>query len=191
MKIKTVYNLFLSIALLTVVHPLVAEYRTIEIRSGAFFPNTERFRKIYGKATASYGFEVSTSTDSCVDAWANFDFLTKHGRSIGFNDPTRVSIANFSFGLKYPFHVREKWAAYIGIGPSFSGVWVKNRYHNHRHHTASQVAVGGILKSGINYYLNSWVFIDLFVDYVYQPVSFEKRTDVGGLKTGIGLGYRF
>lgn len=183
---------FLFLILLTVIHPLMAEYRTIEIRSGAFFPNTERFRKIYGKATAFYGVEVSRSTDSCLDAWASLDFLTKHGRSDGFSDPTRVNIANFSFGLKIPYQFRDRWIGYIGVGPSWSAVWVKNRYRSHHHHGASQVAFGGILKSGLYYFINDCVFIDLFVDYLYQPISFaDKSTEVGGLKTGLGLGYRF
>jgi hypothetical protein len=59
------------------------------------------------------------------------------------------------------------------------------------HQTVSKWAVGGVLKTGIYYTVCERIFIDFFVDYLYQPVSFHHRVDVGGFKTGVGVGVKF
>lgn len=99
---KITFNLFFALLLANLV-PLMAIESTVEIRAAAFFPSSERFRNIYGNAGTSYQVEGSTELYDCVDGWANFDWFSKHGHSIGLSDPTHVSIANFSFGVKFPY----------------------------------------------------------------------------------------
>ncbi len=33
--------------------------------------------------------------------------------------------------------------------------------------------------------------VDVFADYLYQLVRFDKHVDIGGFKTGFGVGYQF
>src|SRR5690349_11335225 len=110
---------------------------SVEIRADAFIPTSNLFRKIYGDAAPSVGIEVSTSILDCYQGWVNFDWLTKRGHShvkrdhidTEFDcgsDRTRIDIANISFGIKYPFQNCDCFSPYIGIGPSFSNVWVKD-----------------------------------------------------------------
>ncbi len=169
---------------------LMAVETTWEIRSAAFFPSSHRFREIYGNVCLSLQLEASAKLYDCADGWANLDWVSKNGKSDGFNDSTKVSIANFSFGIKFPYQLCEQFTAYIGIGPSLSRIWLKNKSQC-GHETVSKWAIGGVLKTGIYYYINNCVFIDVFLDYLYQPVPFETHVNIGGFKTGLGLGVRF
>lgn len=188
---KIYFKLFFIILLANHFCPLCADYQSsVEFRSAAFFHSSERFREIYGNVSASYEVEASANLCDCIDGWVNFDWFSKHGKSKGFKDPTRVNIANTSLGIKYPFCLCEQLMGYVGIGPSISNIWLKNHSHCCRDKT-SKVVVGGVLKTGVYYFLNSCIFLDAFVDYLYQPVHFDTHVDIGGLKTGIGIGIRF
>lgn len=164
---------------------------TLEIRPTAFFPSSNRFKEIYGHCLTSYQVEATANTMyPDIDLWGNFDWFSERGRSDGLNDPTRVSIATTSLGLKFPYQLSEKMKPYLGIGISFSRIWLKNKTQC-SHERVSKFSVGGILKSGIYYFFKDNFFIDVFVDYTYQPVHFQTHVDVGGVKAGLGLGVQF
>lgn len=189
--IKIAFKALFLLLLITNNYPLFAEFQSsIEIRSAAFFHSSGRFREIYGNVGASYQLEASTKLYDCLDGWANLDWFSKHGKSEGFNDPTRASIANISLGIKFLYPFCEKFTAYIGIGPTLSRIWLKNKSQC-SHETVSKWAIGGVLKTGVYYFICDRAFIDVFVDYLYQPVHFETHVDVGGLKMGVGIGVKF
>ncbi len=185
---NVLFRIFLILLCLTLC-PLFAQ-SSIEIRAAAFFPSSTRFKEIYGNVGASYQLEASTKLYNCLDGWANFDWFSKHGKSVGFNDPTRVSIANFSLGIKFPYQLSKQFTVYIGVGPSLARIWLKNK-SQFGHKNPSKLALGGVLKTGLYYFISKQIFIDVFVDYLYQPVHFEKTVDIGGIKTGIGVGVKF
>lgn len=188
---RAILKAFFLILLLNHFSPLFAEFQSsVEIRSAAFFHSSERFRKIYGNAGASYQIEASTRLCSCLDGWANFDWFSRHGRSGGFCDPARASIANVSFGIKAPYQFCDQWMVYIGVGPSLSRIWLKSKSQC-SHESVSKLALGGVLKTGVNYCIFRNIFMDVFVDYLYQPVHFKTHVDIGGFKTGAGLGVKF
>lgn len=171
--------------------PLFAKHQgSVEIRSAAFFPSSELFRKIYGNIGASYQLEISTMLNGSSIGWINFDWFSKHGTSVGFHDPTKVSIANISLGFKFLHPFSEQFIPYFGIGSSFGKIWLKNQSQC-GHERVSTLAIGSVLKTGIYYFLHKQTFIDVFVDYLYQPAHFETNVNIGGLKTGVGLGLKF
>lgn len=163
---------------------------TLEIRAAAFFHSSDRFRDIYGNESGCYQLEASAKLYKCWDSWANLDWFSKHGKSENFKEPTKVRIVNFSFGVKFPYQLSKDFTAYVGIGPSFARIYLKNKLH-HDHESLSKLASGGVLKTGIYYTLTSRVFMDFFLDYLYQPVKFDSSIDIGGLKVGLGIGARF
>lgn len=161
-----------------------------EFRYGAFFHTSKRFREIYGNVGASYQLEASTHVYNCLDGWVNLDWFNDHGKPEKCNGNTTVNIANVSLGLKYPYCFCEKYIAYIGIGPSIGRIWLKNKSRC-EHEKISKLAIGGLLKTGIYCFITCNIFVDLFIDYLYQPVHFEKDVDIGGIKPGIGIGIQF
>ena len=171
---------------------------SLEFRGAAFIHSSHRFREIYGNIGSSYQIEAAGTLDcnfDCNLGWfANADWTQKKGRSEGLNDVTKMSIANFSFGLKYLYPFFCNYTAYVGIGPSFSRIALNNHHTHHRsHHNRynSRIAIGGILKTGVLYSIRCNIFLDVFVDYLYQPVSYSTSVNIGGFKTGAGIGYKF
>jgi outer membrane protein W len=57
--------------------------------------------------------------------------------------------------------------------------------------------IGGIGELGITYVLGKNIFAEVFVGYVYATKTIEEEdgtevnTEIGGLKIGLGLGFRF
>lgn len=163
---------------------------TVEIRAAAFFHSSDRFRDIYGNVSGSYQIETSAKIWQRVEGWVNVDQFNKKGHSDSFEEKTKIRITNLSFGLKYAYPFCESFVAYAGIGASCSRVWIKNRSDFYQD-TVSKVVPGGVIKSGVCYFITPSVFIDAFADYLYQPVHFQQRTNVGGFKPGLGIGVSF
>ncbi len=162
----------------------------MEIRFAESLHSSDRFSKIYGNWGASYEVEASTQLPYCIDGWCNFDWFSKHGRSEGLDNPTRVQIATVSLGVRFPYQFCERFTGYLGIGPTISRIWIKNNSECSRGKT-SKLLIGGVLKSGVIYSLCGNIFCDFFADYIYQPVHFETQVDIGGLKLGAGVGIEF
>jgi outer membrane protein len=167
---------------------------TLEIRSGAFIHANKRFKKLYGKIGTSYQIEASLSLPpfEYLRGWSNFDYFSKHSRAHRDRccGKSKVEIPQISFGIKYIYPFGEFLDGYVGIGPSFSRINLTNKSCC-LHEKVSKFAVGGILKSGIYYSMSERLFMDVFIDYLYQPVHFKKYRNVGGFKAGAGFGYKF
>lgn len=184
-----------SCLLLTQITPAMAD-TTIEFRSAAFFPMNHRFRDIYGTVGADYEFEIRTTVFCCMEGWANFTWYPKHGSVGHCCGSSDLNIANFSFGLMKSCSVCDCFRFYAGIGPVFGGVWVHNKLRSctglaKKKNKDAAFAVGGMVKTGILYYFTCNLFLDLFVDYFYEPAFFHRHVDVGGVRTGLGLGVAF
>lgn len=195
-----IFNLFFVFSLATIqtTYALHLE-NNLELRAAAFFPSSHLFKEIYGNVGTNYQIEANTRFNDyhipsycleCIiipETFVNFDWYTKKGRSVGFKDPTRISIADVSLGGKLSFDLCHSFSPYAGIGVSLSRIRLKNKSHC-THEEVSKLAWGGLVKSGIKYEINCDLFLDLFVDYLYQPVHFHKTEDIGGFKIGFGVG---
>lgn len=162
----------------------------IKIRGSAFIPQSKRFRSIYGKVSGTIELEYVRYIREHLSLWANIDGLVKRGRSIGFCNPTKIGIANFSFGLDFPWNVGNRSTLYAGFGPSFGAVHITNNSICCCE-KVSKGAVGFVVKSGLDICLSKHTFIELFVDYRFERAWFQKTIQVGGLQPGIALGFKF
>lgn len=186
MKINFFRWIFL-IALLNTCLLLAERETRVEFRTGAFFPSSKFFKDIYGRSAVDFQFQAATEYCNFYELWTNFDWFSKHGHSIGFRDPTRVSIVNFSFGMNFLYPLNRCDKLYAGIGPSIGTVSVKNKFRRGSQRV-SKTVVGGVVKAGLYLSLTDHLYADLFVDYLYQRVHFHKNVNIGGLKTGLGIG---
>ena len=162
----------------------------IKVRGAAFIPTSKLFRCIYGKAGGCFEIEGAVSLCDYGQLWANFDWFSKCGHSIGFCNPTHIQVPSFSIGLKGVYDVSDCTSLYLGLGPNFSKIRIKNKSLCGVD-CCSKGAVGLVIKSGVDFDVCDCVFVDLFVDYLYQPVKFQCRENVGGVRIGAGLGTRF
>lgn len=164
---------------------------SLKIRSAGFIPASKLFREIYQTAAACLELEYAFKFRDYLEIWGNFDWLFKeHGRSVGLCNPTTITIANFSFGLKFPYRFTTCNEIYIGIGPSIAGVWLNNKSYCSCENI-SKAAGGIVVKTGYSHYFSKSIFFDFFADYIYQPARLQHKTDIGGVRIGAGVGGTF
>ncbi len=212
--IRKNFQLTLTFVLLCVTFPLcsieintdecVVKTNTIELRGGAFYHVSKRFRDTYGTVASTIQFETSALVWAPFEVWTNLDWSTKRFKRDEFYK-TRATTFNASIGIKYIYSFSKKLDLYIGIGPALAHTRLDHHfccdpavidvspsdssccYHNRR----SKIVLGGVIKTGLRYYILTNVFLDLFMDYLYQPTYFHHYEDIGGLKSGAGLGVSF
>jgi hypothetical protein len=179
-----VLSLFLPLAFV--------EAATLEVRGNLFFHTSQKFRQVYGSSASDLQVEFTTPINSnSIDVWGNFSWSPKAGACGCCDSFTRIKIYNTSIGMNYTIPgVFEEADAYVGLGVSISGVVLKNRSFCVTERV-SKCAPGIIFKTGFIRYLTSNYYLNVFCDYLYQPVFYRHTVDVGGLKPGIGIGYDF
>lgn len=115
-------------------------------------------------------------------------------------------------GAKYYFSCFECIRPYIGFGIGAAGIHHRERFHNgngpnvvlfeeqpRERHKNEKWGFAILAKSGLEYDITCNIFLDAFVDYSYSWFSRDHKRgcesrhnlDVGALKTGLGIGYRF
>ncbi len=166
---------------------LHASNESLELRYGTFFHNCHKFKSIYGSKQSSYQVEFTSMVQHPYQVWANVDgcAVRAHVKECG---TTRFSALNISFGVRALLPVIQGFDFYLGIGASAGCTSIKNHECAFTKKTNS-LFPGGVLKSGFYCSLSDKIFIDLFVDYLYQPTTYH--VDLGGIKVGVGLGARF
>ncbi len=181
-------NKFIFVVLLGVFQTISADL-FVEVRSSAFFHLPDRFQKVYGTTGWTVGGEVSKSFS---DNWLGFvdvDYFKACKNGTCFCDST-LKVVNTSFGLTYKRCLCAKLEGYIGIGPAISYVDLKNQICCGEEHF-SRSAAGGVLKTGILVSYCRVNFIDIFIDYLYQPLFIERQVNIGGIKVGAGYVRKF
>lgn len=186
---KKIKFLILAACLSLWTDPVEALDISAEFRAAAFIPSSHTFRDLYGDVLPCYAIEFGVPMYCNFAGWANADWFQRNKRHDCISKSS-VNVYNFSFGLKYVYTTCSNLNLYLGIGPSFGGICLKNKSTGYRE-TSSKFIAGLVVKSGIGYTFCSGVFVDVFLDYLYQPVRFHKRIDIGGVKAGLGVGYTF
>ena len=171
-----------------------------KVRGAAFIPRSSLFREIYGTAAGNFDGEFAGQFYKYLQAWINIDFTLAHGKSLGFCNTTKLWIVNSSLGLKTPFDINDWFTVYLGLGPTFGAIRIKDESEFTGCTSSTKSSIGVVAKSGMVFYFWSsydidfsstrW-FVDIFADYVYQKADFEKNVNASGLRVGAGLGIKF
>lgn len=212
-------KLIISLLLLAASLPAMALDIAVQGRVAAFFPEDKNMRRVYDDVLPEYEIEVSTPLNlSCCDVcspwelWGNFNYFGDKGNSSCLNNRTRIDHYTTLIGVKYFFDLSGcgdfcgcfSWNSlrpYIGIGGGAAYVKFHDRSEsefikNHSHRAGGSL----LLKSGVQYDFCNCMFADLFLDYGWNWFSFrgcngeetkKHKLQTGGLKLGLGLGYRF
>lgn len=156
-------------------------------RIAAFIPTGERFRSIYGSPIAAYEFEIGKIFDKHYEIWANVDYVTTHGSTRNFHSKTSYEAVNLSGGGKYVFRFHPQANLYLGLGINGAFVHVHNN-SSFVKRNVNKNGVGGVAKLGFYFEPTTHLFMEIFVDYLYQTIQFQNRVQVGGVKIGGGIG---
>lgn len=161
-----------------------------ELRVGPHFPSSRLWKGIYGDVAPNVQFQISRTWCKPLEMWANADWVTKSGRSIGLKDPTQVNLLNISAGLNVLFPVYRKNIFYVGAGPAWGNIWLHNQSSLSGSEHVYRSVFGGVVKSGLYIPCGCRCYFDIYVDYLYEVIQFQTPVDLGGVKTGIGFGIR-
>ena len=161
-----------------------------ELRAGAFLPTGHVLQKRFGHGWIEGEAEFTYRFKGPLGVFGNAGYSYKRGRSPDHHT-AHLQLIPVSAGLKYIFF-SHKIRPYLGIGPCYTFMHYKN-YSPLTRRKIYKNRWGFVAKSGIYIDLPRYWGLDIFVDYYYQHVSFlkAKKADVSGIRTGIGLGYRF
>ncbi len=180
--------------------PANVDFNRLEFRSAAFVPTSGRFRELCGNVGVSLQaeYERTLKNHRNLEIWGNTEWVFMDGKrnSCGHSD---IDILNFNFGLKFSGKVyHDIIGLYAGIGPDVGIVFLENKKrccHTCNKHGIIEhkrkAGIGGIVKTGVQFYIKPHLYFDIFADYLYLPIWFHHTLEVGGLRVGGGFGGTF
>jgi outer membrane protein W len=161
-----------------------------ELRAGGFFPTSSTIQKIFGHGWIEGEAEFTYRFIGHWGVWGNAGYSFNKNGHVKFHHDAHIQLIPVSAGLKYIF-CSHKIRPYLGIGPCYTFIHLKN-YSPLTRQRSYKNRFGFAAKSGIYFYLPRHWAIDLFLDYYFQHVHFQRtKADVSGFRAGLGLGYRF
>ena len=137
-----------------------------------------------------YELEIGKIFLKNYEIWTNLSWVSTTGHTQRFHSKTHFNNLNFSLGGKYIFPIYKRINLYLGLG--INGAFV--HVHNHSPYVKRNVhknGVGGIAKLGCYFEPIDHLFLEVFTDYLYQSIRFENSAQIGGFKTGGGIGFCF
>lgn len=193
----------------------------VTIKNGYFYPRDCNLRNIFCQcgSKGGYWFEgaVRYNLWKRLDIEASGSYFGKKGRALCGCECTKVKIPTFGLGLKYFFNFGDwsdsermsKVSFFLGAGlrvffysEKNDSCYVKRCY--------KKTTAGGMINFGFEFDVHEDFFIDLFFDYNFKKLKPCCNNDccdlnvngtccpscfvdlhLGGLATGIGLGYKF
>ena len=161
---------------------------TVEFRSAAFFHQSKKFQHIYKPVSADFQIEGTYALNCSFELWSELDYMEKSKKKDCYH--TKIQLTNFSLGAQYVRNLCAKLDLYVGIGASMVRIDLNDKSccGNEKE---SKIAWGLLAKTGVRYWFANHWFFDVFADYLYQEVHFKKNVNVGGFKTGVGIGFSF
>lgn len=167
----------------------------LQVRGGYFRFANHTARKIYHQGAPDVELQGDFFIQTFCNPWINVNYVWREGRSIPLSDKTKLKLATMSIGnnMQFPFFTPHL-KFYLGVGLSTAYLHLHD-YSNHLPEHTHRWSIGVVGKSGFFTSFNHFL-LNLFFDYYYQPVRTsstlsERQLNVGGFRTGLGLGYLF
>ena len=129
--------------------------------------------------------------------WINFNWFPKSGQPMGMEGSTHLNRFCLNFGLRGALELASHWTISAGIGPSVGWIYISDTVNpaismlQPLQSSCSKFGVGVVGQLRSVYAFNCNLFLSVVGEYLYLPVRFVQSVDVGGIKAGLGLGYRF
>ncbi len=194
MKRIIITLLFISQALSAQVPSLLGE-----VKVGAFIPLGQTTQDIYGDALPLVAVEFDCDWRDNLSLWLMTGAVHKKGRSLGLCYRTELTLVPIAFGLRYTQEFTECVHPYLGLGPQFTHLSVKNdilfvSVKNNKW------LCGGLVKSGVFISLNDVAFVDIFADFSFlraygracsNPQVYANNASLNSLLLGVGFGVAF
>lgn len=161
------------------------------VRVGGFYGTNRTLRDTFGCVGALYGLTASYSICGCATGFIDGDYYDRSGRPCCEVKKSNIRLWTSSLGICFPLKICTCVEPYVGLGATVGSVKLRDHFFDDTSCHTSKTAFGGVLKSGIIIPFGSCWFGELFCDYLYLPIHFERRVNLGGIKFGGGIGVAF
>jgi len=157
----------------------------IKIGLNYFTPSEKVFKDIYGGGIM-YGGEINIGVWKRLELWIDGGYFSKKGKLTYTEEETKLKIIPIGGGLKYVFGT-EVLNFYIGAGLNYCYSEEANPIGN-----VSKGKLGYAGKIGSLFKVKGGLIIDLCISYSYCKIKpADYNVNIGGLKVGMGIGYKF
>jgi len=148
------------------------------------------YRELYGKGNFMFGVFLSFEVKRTLELRGEWNYFRDKGEmTLSKEEITFTMIMPFVLGARIKFIETNELGLYIGAG---LGVFYYKESFPPRFEKFSESATSFHLEGGS--YLNfiHRVYLDLNIRYIKADVApYEETMKLGGVKAGIGIGYRF
>ena len=167
------------------------------IKGAYFWPQDSTYRDVYGDGGFSPLVEVCYKIYKGLGTWLECGFFYKsdHVTSVDLRAKTNIVQVPLSAGLSYTYPACSFLDIYAKIGPNwmYTKTWVDIPGIQK---TVIKNTFGGTFGVGGKFKLSKHWFAELFLNYLYDKKKIKSAeetfsTYVGGIQTGVGIGYSF
>lgn len=176
---------------------LMADPIDLKLRAAYAHFNSKWARDIYSGPALCTQLEADFTVHKYVSLFLNADYINKSGHSDDLKDHTTLDMGDLSFGFRVSSNIYKYVYPYIGIG-AVGAIVHTHDYYDYVKKITNRYSTGLVVKSGVSFTFKKHLVVDIFCDYSYQPLhtyykpAIDKETiDIGSVKLGGGLGYRF
>ena len=150
-------------------------------------PSDSNFKDIYGSSIFYPELNIGYKVYKNFYLWAGYSFLTKNGTTPVLKLETKSTQNYISFGAGYNGNFSNKFGYRVKLG-----VFNVNYKEEAMEEEVKNSAIGFRIDVGIIFNINKNIFTDINIGYLYASDTIEEESiKLGGLKTGIGVGFRF
>lgn len=174
-----------------------------EARYSAFFPISNKIRRIYGTALNNVELEIGTTLCKNSRLWFDAGYIFSNGQSLELHRGTQMQMVPLALGASYTFcNILPCVDAYLGLGGTYT--FIKFKDHSQcGPKNISKKALGTIVKSGFYYNFSNHLYFNFFFEYLFQRFHFANRNrkddpsvrwhnlNMDGIKLGCGVGWSF
>lgn len=164
------------------------DFKLFFLVSGNYLlPSESRFRDIYGSGPIYPSITVGYKFNPYLYIYGGYSYFSKNGKSLVLEKPSKWKQSYLALGVGYykNISIRFAWRASIGaMIVRFSEEAFGDKV------TAN--AMGVWLEANGIYKIGQCLFTEISLAYLYAPDTVEEiPIELGGIKIGIGLGFRF
>jgi len=147
----------------------------------------EGYKEIYGNGMFYPELNMGYRVYKNFYLWAGYGFLSKNGTTPVLKLETKSKQNYISFGAGYNGDFSNKFGYIVKLG-----VFNVNYKEKAMEEEVKDSAIGFRIDVGIIFNINKNIFTNLNIGYLYASDTIKKESiKIGGLKTGIGVGFRF
>jgi hypothetical protein len=157
----------------------------IKVQVNYFYPSEKSFQNIYGSGLA-LGGEMNFKVWKSIYLWLFGSYYSKNGNLPITQEKTKMTLIPVGGGIKLKFQTGIV-SPYIGLGPV-----VYFYEENNPIGAAKGTHAGFIGQAGLSLKIMGRLFFDFSINYSYCKVKPQNiKADIGGIQTGLGIGFMF